>query len=175
MPQAVKPEATMSRTAPVIHRTTVRQDWVDYNGHMNDACYGIVFSHAVDDVIDAIGLDAAYRTAHARSMFTLETHVCYLREAKLGESLRVTQQLLGYDGKRLHVFLAMYRNGDDTLLATSEQMLLHVDMAGPRAVPFDAPILACIETMWAEHAQLELPRQAGRTFRPLERSRLVKG
>ena len=33
-------------TLPVLE-TTVVSDWVDYNGHMNDAAYAIVFSRSV--------------------------------------------------------------------------------------------------------------------------------
>ena len=36
--------------------TSVHAEWVDYNGHMNDACYALVFSRALDGFIEQIGL-----------------------------------------------------------------------------------------------------------------------
>ena len=35
------------------YHTEVSAQWIDYNGHMQDAFYGLVFSHAVDDLQDA--------------------------------------------------------------------------------------------------------------------------
>ena len=37
--------------------------WVDYNGHLNDAYYLVIFSFATDRFMDRIGLDAAGRAA----------------------------------------------------------------------------------------------------------------
>ena len=46
-----------------LYETKVAPDWVDYNGHMNDAAYALVFSRAGDALMDRIGLDAAARKA----------------------------------------------------------------------------------------------------------------
>ena len=47
----------------IIHRTPVAPEWVDYNGHLRDAYYLLIFSHASDALMDAMGLDAAGRAA----------------------------------------------------------------------------------------------------------------
>ena len=31
-----------------IHRAAVRDEWLDYNGHLNEAYYVLIFSHATD-------------------------------------------------------------------------------------------------------------------------------
>ncbi|EEE35651.1 conserved hypothetical protein [Rhodobacteraceae bacterium KLH11] len=31
----------------------MKPEWIDYNGHMQDAYYGLVFSYAVDAMQDA--------------------------------------------------------------------------------------------------------------------------
>ena len=51
---------SMSETLP-IYRTSVSPSWIDYNGHMGDYAYGIVFSDAATAYMDRIGIDAAYR------------------------------------------------------------------------------------------------------------------
>ncbi len=60
--------------------------------------------------------ESTRRFAAAGGMFyTVESHVKHLREAKVGDALYVTTQVLGTDDKRLHVFHRLHRRGDDTL------------------------------------------------------------
>ncbi|MFC3283994.1 thioesterase family protein [Litchfieldella rifensis] len=103
--------------------TRVAPEWVDYNGHMNDAEYARVFSHAIEALMDRIGLDTEGRDRHAFTLFTLETHLCYRREAHEAQTLTVESTLLDHDAKRLHVFLEML-DSQGQCLATSEQMLM---------------------------------------------------
>ena len=51
--------------------TRVAPDWVDYNGHMNDAAYALVFSRACDALMDKVHLDAGARKATAHTLYTL--------------------------------------------------------------------------------------------------------
>ena len=65
----------MPHAAPlVLHRATVLPEWVDYNGHMNEAFYVLVFGHATDAFYDYIGLDDATRRATGRSVKALERY-----------------------------------------------------------------------------------------------------
>jgi hypothetical protein len=49
------------------------------------------------------------------------------------------------------------------LLATGEQMHLHVDMASAKAAPADAAVIGKLEQLCAAHAALPAPREAGRS------------
>lgn len=142
---------------------SVQPEWVDYNGHMNDAAYAKVFSLAADDFIEAIGLAAEARKQYSYTMFTLETHLCYLKEAHEGERLSVSHQLLDSDAKRLHVFLKM-ENAAGDVVATSEQMLMGMDVEQGRPAPFPKPIAEIVEKLQSKHKELDLPKQAGRTI-----------
>ncbi|EKT4525057.1 thioesterase, partial [Pseudomonas putida] len=51
------------------------------------------------------------------------------------------------DRKRLHVYHSLHRTGFDEALAASEQMLLHVDLAGPKSTPFTATSQALLEAL----------------------------
>ncbi|SDL50169.1 acyl-CoA thioester hydrolase [Modicisalibacter muralis] len=115
--------------------TQVDAAWVDYNGHMNDAEYARVFSLAVDELMVRIGLDAAGREREGYTLFTLETHLCYRREAHEGEALMVDLALLDRDAKRLHAFFTLY-NAEQEAVATSEQMLMGIATASGRPAPF---------------------------------------
>ncbi|WP_233852792.1 thioesterase family protein [Paraburkholderia sp. HD33-4] len=151
------------------YRDSVRAEWVDYNGHMRDAFYLLIFSLAVDGLIDLIGLTDAVRKQRQRSIYTLEAHLNYLHEIKLGTQVRVDMRMVGYDAKRMHVYFEMFavdptqsqRAGP---VAAGEQMLLHVDTSGPRGVAFDPDVKARVHELAQAHAALPPARFAGRVI-----------
>jgi len=144
--------------------TSVRPDWVDYNDHMNDSAYGVVFGEAIDVVIEWLGLDATARAEHGYTLFTLETHIRYLREARAGQGLAVDAALVDADAKRLHVLLALRDATTSDELATSEYMLMGMDTAAGRPAPFPAPIAAGVERLRRDHGCPEWPSEAGRAI-----------
>lgn len=146
-----------------LYKDEVRKEWVDYNGHMNDAEYARVFSLAVEAYMDHIGLDAAGRKVHHYTIFTLETHICYLREAAEGEALTVKAQLIDIDEKRLHLFFTL-TNDEGAEIATSEQMLMGMDTAENRPASFPIPVQNTIDVMWAHDQTIEMPKQVGKTI-----------
>jgi len=150
---------------PILYRDRVRPEWVDYNGHMSEAYYVLVFGYATDAFYDLIGLDPDYRRREARSVYTLESHISYLLEIGEGEALAVRSQVLGADRKRVRLFHAMHHGEDGELLATSELMLLHVDTTGPRAVPFAPEIQTKLDAITAAHSELPAADRAGRAIR----------
>ena len=146
----------------VILESRVAPEWVDYNGHMNDAEYARVFSLGVEALMDRIGLDATGRARHGYTIYTLETHLCYRREAHEGQPLRVALTLLDRDAKRLHIFFELL-DEEGNLLATSEQMLMGMSQESGRPAPFPAEIEAVIATL--PHAARDAwPTLAGRTI-----------
>lgn len=140
--------------------TRVAPEWVDYNGHMNDAEYARVFSLSVEALLDAIGLDDAGRRRHGYTIYTLETHLCYRREAHEHQPLNVEATVLDSDAKRLHVFFEM-RDAERSLLATSEQMLMGIDSEAGRPAPFPSPVATAISKL-PNLAVNAWPQPAGR-------------
>lgn len=138
------------------YTTPILEEWVDYNGHLRDAFYLLIFSYATDALMDRLGLDNQSREASGHSLFTLEVHLNYLHEVKLGAHVEVRTQLIGHDKKRLHVYHSLHLVGDERALAGNEQMLLHVDLAGPRSAPFGEHTLAVLQAI--EDQQRDLPR-----------------
>ena len=144
-----------------LYEASVQPEWLDYNGHVSESCYLLAFGDASDALFRYIGIDEAYRAA-GRSFYTVESHIDYVREVGGGEPLRFTTQVLDLDQKRLHFFHAMYHGGDGGLLATTEQMLLHVDIDAARAAPIEPEVHRALEAIRAAHAELPRPEQAGR-------------
>ncbi|MBC3232264.1 thioesterase family protein [Pseudomonas lurida] len=146
------------------YSTQVLPDWVDYNGHLRDAFYLLIFSYATDALMDKLGLDSENREASGHSLFTLELHLNYLHEVKLGAEVQVRTQLIAFDAKRLHLYHSLHLAGDEKELAGNEQMLLHVDLAGPHSAPFTEATLATLATISAEQADLARPALLGRVI-----------
>ncbi|ODN64935.1 4-hydroxybenzoyl-CoA thioesterase, partial [Burkholderia cenocepacia] len=137
-------------TPLTIYRDVVRPEWVDYNGHLRDAFYLLIFSFATDALLDRIGLDDAARRERGRSVYTLEAHVNYLHEIKEGAPVRVDARVLAHDAKRLHLYLELFADGHDDAVSASEQMLLHVDTrGGAKSAPFDDDVAARVAELHA--------------------------
>src|SRR3974390_2088470 len=109
-----------------LYTSDVQRDWIDYNGHMNDASYARVFSLAVDRLMAAIGLDQDGRARSRPTNYTLTRTLHYLREVHVGETLAVDARVLEHDDKRLRLWFEM-RRGDGEIAALNEQVLLCVD------------------------------------------------
>jgi carnitine 3-dehydrogenase len=139
----------------------VRPEWVDYNGHMSDFLYGHVFGEAMDTIYRSVGVDEAYRKK-GHMFYTVESHVRHFGEAKVNEPLYVTTQVLALDDKRFHIFHRLYRGRDGVMIATGEQMHLHVDTAAAKATPMGLALQAKLEPLRQAHAALQVPEEAGK-------------
>ncbi|MCB2117107.1 MAG: carnitine 3-dehydrogenase [Rhodobacteraceae bacterium] len=137
----------------------VLPSWIDYNGHMTESRYLFAASETSDAFLRLIGSDMDY-VKSGFSYYTAETHIMHLGEAKLGERLTGTLQVLHADEKRLHVFMEI-RRGDE-VCASLEQILLHVDMAAGKACPAPAAILGRLMPIAKAHEALPRPSAAGR-------------
>ena len=135
----------MSVAGIPLYRTCVAPEWIDYNGHLRDAYYGLIVSYATDALMDRLGLDAAYRTATGCTLYTLEMHLSFLKEVMQDRTIVVALRLLGADRKRLHAALELWCEGDAEPAAGAELMLLHVHQgATVRSHPFPATVATAI-------------------------------
>jgi carnitine 3-dehydrogenase len=157
-----------------LHDAAILPEWVDYNGHAHESRYLQLFGDAADALFRHVGMDAAY-LARRGSYYTVETHLCHLREVGAEERVHVTTQVLGLDDKRLHAFHRLHRSADAELLATAEQMYLHVEEATGRAGPAGEPVLGALRAIAEAHAALPRPERAGRAVGGLTADRAARG
>lgn len=143
-----------------LYRTTVNPDWVDYNRHMTEAAYLTAFGWATDALFRYIGDDEVYRAA-GHSFYTVETHINYEREVAVNEPLRFTTQVLDVDTKRLHFFHAMFHGETGVRLATTEQMLVHVEMTEGRSAPILPDVAEALAAVLESHRNLPTPPEVG--------------
>jgi acyl-CoA thioester hydrolase len=141
----------------------IQKDWIDYNGHLNMAYYNVLFDRCADAAFELMGLGPDYARERQLTTYTAEVHICYVRELHLDHRVTATLQILDYDEKRIRFFQEL-RHVDGWLAATSENLMLHVDMSGPSVAPFPADIMEKIEAMANAHASLPMPERAGRAI-----------
>ena len=145
------PIVTYSRVVPL--------DWVDYNGHMNEAKYLQAFGDATDRFMALIGCDAQY-IATGGSYFSAETHIRHVDEVLAGTKIEIRTQVLVGAGKKMHLYHEM--RAAERLLATGEHFLLHVSLDTRRPSEPSAEIVTALERIARAHARLPVPDGAGR-------------
>lgn len=124
------------------YSTDVLPEWIDYNGHLSEAYYVLVFGFATDAAMESLGMGPDYRTATSNSLYTVEAHVRYLNETGLGAELEVTTTVAGSGAKKLH--LAHTMRVDGTVIATEEILGLHVNQESGKTLPFGQDVLDAI-------------------------------
>ncbi|MET9822269.1 MULTISPECIES: thioesterase family protein [Streptomyces] len=128
---------------PLFH-STVRPEWIDYNGHMSEAFYVLVFGHATDALMIEAGLDSGYRASTGCSLYTVESHIRYLRDVPQDAHLAVRTRVLGAAPRKARFVHEMYvvsepESGptpDAAPVATTELLAVHVDQQAGRAAEF---------------------------------------
>ena len=112
----------------------VRPEWIDYNGHLSEAYYVLVFGHATDAVMVQLGMTPAYLSRTGTSLYTLEAHVRYLDQVPPDARLEVRSSVIGVTGKLLWLWHEMWSGGG--LRASEEVLAVHVDSRVGRSSPF---------------------------------------
>ena len=142
-----------------LHEATVVQAWCDYNGHMSESSYLLVVGDNADAFFRFFGIDEDYR-ASGGSLYTAETHLHHLRELSEGDHITFTLHVLGVDQKRVHMVHEIL-NADGAVVATAEQMLLHVDMAAGKVAALPDHLYARLKAIETAHAVLAFPDYVG--------------
>ncbi len=125
------------------------------------AYYAVLFDRAADEMFASLGLGPDYVKETNNSFFTLETHTSYANELKAGEQVRIEQQIIGSDAKRVHYVQQMFRGDSSYLACVLEVMVSHVDLTTHRTSPFPDDVGKRIEALAVEHKSLPLPPQVG--------------
>lgn len=139
---------------------TVKPDWIDYNGHLNMAYYGVLFDLGADQIFEQLGFGPGYQARTGHTTYSAEFHVTYLRELHLNDAVTVSFQMIDCDEKRFHSYQELWHE-DGWIAATGETMTLHVDQSGPRVAPMPADIYDRLTQMRDAHATLPRPDRVG--------------
>ncbi|WP_033947940.1 thioesterase family protein [Streptomyces sp. CNQ431] len=128
---------------PLLH-STVRPEWIDYNGHLSEAYYVLVFGHATDALMAETGLGPGYRESAHCSLYTVESHIRFLKDVPDAAHLAIRTRVLGAAARKARFAHEMYVVCDaksepapEALpVATTELLAVHVDQRTARAAVF---------------------------------------
>jgi acyl-CoA thioester hydrolase len=126
------------------------------------AYYGVLFDKAAEHLFWGFGLGPDYVKETNCSFFTLETHTTYLHEIHAGDVIRIENQIIDADHKRVHYVQQMYHHDKNFLSCVIEVMIAHVDLNLKKTAVFPPVIQAKIDEMLLAHKALTLPPQVGR-------------
>jgi acyl-CoA thioester hydrolase len=142
---------------PVGYRTQIKEDFLDAYAHMNVMWYTHLFSCALEDIFQRVGLTNEYFEANQAGTFALEGHVRYFNEVRVGQQVTVRTRLIGRSAKRFHFLHFMTNDDTQVLAATLETIGTHVDLRVRRSTPFPPNVAEAFDRLLAEHAQLPWP------------------
>jgi acyl-CoA thioesterase FadM len=139
-----------------LHTEPLLDDWLDAYGHLNEAYYLVPFSNTTWVLQEHFGIGVAYFERTGGALYTVESHLRYLKEVRAPATLEIESMILGSDPKRIRIAHVMQVDGIER--ATFECLLLHFDTKAGRTTPLPESVQAALKV-----AQVaELPDWAGR-------------
>ena len=127
----------------VLYHGAVKAEWVDYNGHMGDFAYSIVFTDGVDAFAALIGVPR---------LLMSEIRIAFLREVHEADPFHVALTLLGYDRQSIHAVLDMVDEKTGRNAARAELRLVAGTYDVERRLtphPFSLELMALLQRMMA--------------------------
>jgi acyl-CoA thioesterase FadM len=86
-----------------LHAEPLQDTWLDAYGHLNEAYYLIPFSNASWALQEHFGIGVAYFERCGGAIYTVESHIRYLKEVRAPALMEVESMILGSDAKRIHI------------------------------------------------------------------------
>ncbi|VDC28031.1 acyl-CoA thioesterase [Pseudogemmobacter humi] len=114
----------------------VAPGWIDLYGHMNMACYAMVFDLLGHEIFGDCGIGADWTRQTRLGLFTVHAGIDFRRELREGDPLRVTLSLTHHDDKRLFAQMEMHHARQGYLAATMAQTSLCASLETRRAAVF---------------------------------------
>lgn len=114
---------------PAMFDRVVPAEFIDENGHMNIGDYFRLCSHAVWKTTISAGVGDDYIEQHQQSLFTVEQHMRYYGELRLGQRFTVHTRLLERSARAVHGMAFVVDQEKCALACTQEATLVHVSTA----------------------------------------------
>jgi acyl-CoA thioester hydrolase len=138
------------------------EEMIDYNGHLNIGCYGILFEEAARSILPRFDLSQAYRDRTGHTLFASELHVVFRREVFEGEAINVYLRLVDATDRAIHAIYLMVKGSDGELAASQEILYLHVDLVARAVAPMDDLTVTTLANLTAKQNAYPLPIEVGR-------------
>ena len=142
---------------PAVREGTVEPAFIDENGHMNIGDYFRLTSHALWDDTRAAGFTTSYLTERHMSLFTVEQHIRYFGEMRLGQPFTVHNRFLGRSTRAVHAIAFLLDQGKRQLACTMEATWVHVDMQTRRSADMPEDLATGLDALVQRSEQLDWP------------------
>ena len=116
---------------------SIKQEWVDYNDHMNMAYYVLIFDQALEVALEKFNMGESAAKDLNRSTMVVETNTKYLSEVKQGEEIDINMTYFDHDKKRLHIKMEMIEKSKKKISATIEWISLYIDLSQRKVTEFE--------------------------------------
>jgi len=119
----------------------VKEDWIDYNGHMNMAYYVQCFEESSDFLLEHMDLGYRYAMEEQKGVFVIKCEINYRKEINLHKNFIISLEELVFKGKKLIVGLKMLNENNETI-ADYKILNLNVDLETKKSSTFSPKIIA---------------------------------
>ena len=116
---------------------SVKQEWVDYNDHMNMAYYVLIFDQALEVALEKFKMGESAAKDLNRSTMVVETNTKYLSEVKQDEEIDIYMTYFDHDKKRLHIKMEMIEKSKKKISATIEWISLYINLSQRKVAEFE--------------------------------------
>ena len=144
------PSLDLVRSLKAHTETTVPAEYIDENGHMNITRYFELGAWAPWTRLGELGMEADYIERRGLSFFTVEHHIRYLAELRLGEAFSVRSAFVARTGKAVHGITFVVDEERDRVACTMEIVYVHVSMDSRRAADIPDDVAAGLDAEIAE-------------------------
>jgi acyl-CoA thioester hydrolase len=124
-----------------VSQGTVKEDWIDYNGHMNMAYYVQCFEESSDFLLEHMDLGYRYAMEEQKGVFVIKCEINYRKEINLHKNFIISLEELVFKGKKLIVGLKMLNENNETI-ADYKILNLNVDLETKKSSTFSPKIIA---------------------------------
>jgi len=125
-----------------LHAEPLQDQWLDAYGHLNEAYYLVPFTNANWAILAHFGIGTEYYERTGGALYTVESHVRYVKELHAPALMEIESLVLGADAKRLRVAHIMKVDGSER--ATFECVMVHFDSRAGRTAPMPEKVQAAL-------------------------------
>lgn len=143
-------ERALVQQLPETYSQTIPEDYLDVMGHMNVMWYTHLFSMGFVGLMKRVGVTRTFDDAHDSGTFALESHIRYLSEVRVGQTVRIHTRMLGRSEKRFHLLHFMTNDDKQDVSATFEIVSSFVSLSKRRTAPMPPNIAAAFDRLLAE-------------------------
>ena len=148
------PTVDQLQSLPIFQQDTITEDQLDALGHLTFGAYQSLFGVAWWNFNDAVGLGEAYATSHHGGIFALESHMTFLAEVNLGETVSIRLRVLGIGRKKLHHIFFMHNETTGRVAALSEGLGAFANLQTRRLALWPTDIATNLNQLYLPHREL---------------------